>query len=89
MALAVYHGLGAMHICMGYRLLKMLQQARSPPESPCTCVRPATCVRRFDQFIDTLKAAAASSQYSTFNFIADNSVDKEVGAISACISSQS
>jgi len=38
-------------------------------------------VRRFDQFIDTLKAAAASSPYNTINFIADNSVDKEVGAL--------
>ena len=35
-------------------------------------------MRRFDEFIDTLKAAAASSRYNTINFIADNSVDKEV-----------
>ncbi len=34
--------------------------------------------RRFDQYITVLKAAAANSTYVTINFLADNSVDKEV-----------
>ena len=37
-------------------------------------------LRRFDQYITVLKAAAASSAYVTLNFIADNSVDKEIAA---------
>ena len=39
---------------------------------------PHQRVHRFDEFIDLMKAAAATSRYSTINFIADNSVDKEV-----------
>ena len=34
--------------------------------------------RRFDEYITVLKAAAANSTYVTLNFLADNSVDKEV-----------
>ncbi len=58
--------------------------------SPCNTrrsVRPASksarCVRRFLEFIDTMKVAAASSRYNTINFIAANSVDKEVKTMSS------